>query len=1823
MSDYADIIKKTYGEDSSNAKTQVTADSEADPEKAARSVNLSESTGIPAPVIHGDLENFDKQYKARLASEIVSGNPHLTNYVNSNPMAAKVSNDDWHNLDTFSQALGHAARLFQLRDKVAKATATAAYEAMVPRWTESTVVPYAVDVVTPKNRFAGMMLGNTFGLLEMGLNLIGPAPIAGIAQGAHEAFIQATGQENKRNKEFGAEAASAILDPGFWASIQHLMGPIGKVVGAVPMAMSQLNAAQMVAKRAKSAAAFAESGKVPPMGIDPLFDKAHAELAKTEAEQLKGLLKVAEDSTTRERSPEMFKELVKKQYPGDIEISVDAVKRVYGDKVPKPDDGVLGWVPKLEEQLRAEEGAGGYVKVPLADWLTYVDKDLAKELHEDIRVRPNSVTLNEVKANEEHRVAKSIMEPEQVLVKEGEAKPGEVQEPAPKVAPEADPGVEANRQTAALDPLFKRLEGVFSEEDLRLAQFKGSMMADVSTQHSVELKPSTAFSPAEKMVMERLDTLLDRITGGKGKYVPVGDITNSGRGTKPQGLFATYPEAGRSIIYMSLDASYGPYNVLRHEGMHWLKESGFFKPEEWSILEKAAVDKGWLEKYKIEERYKGVSREVMIEEAIAHAYGEWKVGKLVHSPIINKIMAKLGNFLGSVHDMISEVLGKDATHEDIFDLVESGLIGRRGKVSEGGAAKTMSAEPELPQSGTTRMEHRDVFLDAKKWMTAREFEKYKSLLDQRNAEDIKRQLDLGIAKEKKLQTAEWVAKRKEIENQIRDKFETRPDLSADEFFRTGRYGDEKVASSPKLNSELLTEEQRKLWPKDWQAKDGLNPDDVAGMFGYPTGDAMIEKVSSLAKAREESGLHPKAFIERLVKNTAERQLEKELGKLNDNIIDAAKEHVLSQTQFDLLSQEMLALATKAGEELPIDINAVKRKAIEDFKALPIKELTSDRYFQQAGKAGRTTELALLNGKVEEAFKAKQQQFLALTYAKEAEKFEKAQKQFERNTDRFSAREVSGIEHEYTNFIHDLMVKVGLGIKRSVQDLAEGIKASGHKDFDSFVFSKQAELRELPVADFIRDPAFKKPLAELSVEEFGWLNDAIKAMIKNGRDENKIMREGEAMDRAAFNKEAIEIVQTLGPAVGPDISREPSKILKTIKTFAYNSLTMQSIFTRFDRDNRMGLFSRFIMRPLADAANHESAKIRDYQGQLQKAVGKLGDMDKKIHNDFWIDPLTNEAFTMRRRNVLGILQNVGNPENLRKLAEGYKRTPEEVMQWVHANTTKEDWVRAQAIGKIFDKLYDEASQMQQRMSGVTAEKIELTPIKTSHGTYEGWYNPIKYDSDRPGSSKKLMGPNALEDASYYRATTPQGYMKARTGYVAPMELNLDIIPIRMKQMVHDIVFREAVVNASKLFYDNKFQQAVTANYSREAGKMMIPWLKGVANAANFDSEAAAVANHTIEFFRQNTIGTLIGLNPHTVAKHGMTAAINSMSEVGPVHFASAFKSLFGVDKQTGERNWGYAMGKSEELQRRVRNWSEQISGQPDVSLYKKGPRELMLALGTKPVGFFDLMSSVPTWLAEYRKQIEKGSSEGDSVGIANEAVRRAHGSSVITNQAAIMGGNSALARTFSSVYGFFSHMLQKQYETAWKAKDAYKDMFGKGSGDIESAKRHIPDVIMGIVSYVIIPAVVEELVTPYTNSEKDSWGMKAAKGLGMGLSSSTIGVRDMVRPIINARDPQAGMIPTGMKSVSDMARDISKGKNMLDREHAGKLVKDLFILGGVATGLTNAQEGRMAEYMIDVMSGKQKPRTIPDWIHGFTVGKPKASGMTLPELLGVSHSNKKF
>lgn len=1875
MSDYTDLIQTSFG--SRNPALPMTVGNIVeDPDKAQRALDLAKATGVPSTAIYGDLDEFERQHKAVLASDIVANNAHLGDFVQSNPMVPKVANDDYGALDSVSSkvsAMSLPMRVLRAPERLANVMFDGD---PLKRFKDGGPLGSWLRDDDIKNYPMASAIAAGIGT-PVELLLRG---VMGTVMTGADALVNTTGV-----KDFGA-----LLEA-------EAMGLTGR--GHSPHMEAWARARPYV-----------ENGREPLPTVLPEYDQFRA---KQNAEDL-GLLKEAtseaQQSLTRERAPDLFKQFIDQHTDAEIGVGGDAVAALYGDKLPTPDDGLLGWVPNIESKLALARASGDDVSIPLRDWLAHVEPEVMTALHDDIRVRQGGITAREAQLGSElgpqppplpgevtsvraasalepllsigdRRLKIERMQPKTVedllnlplgnrfgpeqgfhdfnmLDEKGntigalnisEQKGGkqlyvdgitgvnglgprdfgpalmrdllrQIKEEFPNAESIAGHRVSGARERAGKEMTMP--EAVVKLDRLDEESFRqileGGQWETYSPNIQAYIKPDFARSAEDRKLVEIVTDELDRIVPKKVAIQGADTIKANAGGLEGQragedirigGIYIRYQDTYPIILY-ALD-SQNALGAARHEAIHHLRSYGFFKGEEWATLEAQAVAGGWFKKYRVDERYPTAKPDLKLEEAIAEAYQDWAQQKDtladrakqlmgIESPL-DAIFRKMKAFFDGIKERVGALLGKDPQWEDIFKKVDVGEVGAREGTKPLDARAFDEKLSVEPPEGGSRVFERAAALG----MTADQFKAYDKLIAKRHAEDIAAATKRATEERGREQTKQWREDRKALRQEVSAEIKQRPDVAADLFFGAQElYGKKVPLSSVKIDASTLTEAQKVGLPKNYYGERGIHPDEVASLFGYGSGDAMVEKLIQYNAAKiNAGGMSARDFVSRVTDIETDRQMRIKYGVLEDNIMDAVKEQVVGETQLDILAEETHALGMKIGAA-SLDKGSIIGAVRQEFVKSSLASVSSDRYMAAAGRAGKAAELALLANDPATAFQAKQRQFYATVLAREAVQLEKDLGKFETIAKRFSKREVASVDQEYTNFMHDILLRVGKPVRRSIQDLEIEIAAGEYHSLQEFVDGKNGfYLREVAVADMLYDPGFRKKFEDLTVDEFNAVNMSIRSMLANGRDEKKITKAGIEEDLTIVRNQMVDQLQqfqekTYDAKGGRWMGPIPPKIAKVLRTYGTAHIQMENLFNRWDHDNPQGVFQQYVMRDLVDAANNESVMEKRYAAKLRDIDDKA-DLKKLVDNPIFKVPNSDQLMPMNRGNLRTILLNVGNDSNLDKLARGYKVQKEQVLAWVHQHATKEDWDWAQKMGDIFAELKHEADLMYRNISGVAPESIVLAPVQTPHGEYKGWYYPLIAHPEFEGPTRRMMGPSALEQEGFVRATTANGYTKSRTGVAYPLALDLDMLPPRMKQMIHDVAMRPSVINASKIFYDKEVRGAVSKHFGNEWRDMLVPYLVDVANSANYMPKEQRIFTGVSEFVRQNMITTLVGLNPGTVMKHGPTALVQSLHEVGTIEFLKSMKSLVSINDRTGETNWQFAMKGSEELQRRHQNYIETLGGATDLLQPTTGYASLRATIqrfSAMPVAISDLLSAVPTWLAQYEKTTKEGSTHGDAVYMADRAVRRAHGSVAITNRSAVMR-SGAFGQWLSSVYGFFNHIMNRQYEMVWKAGE----MLGEAkAGEYRAAMQRAPELTSMLFAYVLAPALIEEMVTPLISDDKESWGKKAAKGLAFTLGASWIGVRDVANAMLNGRDPSVGLLSTAGKTVTDVVRDLSKDKPF-NKTHAGKLVKDAATLMGALSGVVPAQVGRVAQFSHGMIQGTERPKGPWGWMTGMRYG----------------------
>lgn len=1273
-------------------------------------------------------------------------------------------------------------------------------------------------------------------------------------------------------------------------------------------------------------------------------------------------------------------------------------------------------------------------------------------------------------------------------------------------------------------------------------------------------------------------------------------------GQKVGGVYVQYVERIPQII---VDLTHtDPIGAARHEAIHHLRQMQFFTPDEWRVLERAARSNDWIGKHDIEARYEDqrLSNREKLEEAIADEFWEWSGKQEKAAGPIHAVFERIKAFLQDAMRAIHRALGREVTAEELFQMVRSGEIGER---TPRGPIERTAFRPQAAKPRDERaMETRPAFETAPPGMTKERYERIIKLDEQRKLEDLEAEAERVFKKERRRQTAEWKENRADMQREVAQAMGGRPDIAADTFLRTGRlYGDQH-STWPKLRTDRVPEAQRGVLA-EFIAKDGVDPDSIAGMFGYSTGDEMVRRITQLEEMRRTSGMAPDAFVKRMVEAETDRQMEAKYGRLSENIMTDVMDQVLSQTELDRIHEELIGLAEMAKAELPLGKAELQAAARERFGSRQLSSINSDQFLAYIRKATHAVEDAFARKDWAKALRAMEMKEMAFIYAKEAKEVEKEVRTFDQTARTFSKWDLPQLPQEYANWIHSILARIGKPLQFGLHDLNAAIEAGEHKNLLSFVQGLEADrfgMVRIPVADFLFDERWQKPYKDFTVDEFRAVKQSIDELAHFGRDEKKLTLMGEAEDFEARMAEMTAKLATF-PAKKFSASPEERWWITLPKSYIASMVNIETLLNRWNRNDPRGIFNRLVY-DLAEGSNLKARWDREYS-KLYRDLKRIEESGRKIESPL-IDPLTGEPVAnFTKLNASVILSNYGNASNWTVFTKGWKIDPKVLQQWLFDRTaegffTKDDWDRAEKLGRIFDKAFDQSKKAYSARHITPPESIDLLEIDTPFGKRKGWYHPLIKDAERVGEGK-IKG-DVWDNSDYGHVIVPNGYTKRRTGAIYPVSLTYEAIPSRLSQMLHDAALGMPVSEVQKVFRDKRFHNAVVKHYGSEYADGLIEYLRGVAGSDSINSKAMNQAMRVSEYFRQNVISSYIGFNPYTAMKHGPTAWFLSVKQVGPMFF-KAMASLYGKSEEIGLSNKEFVDKWSEEVQRRKRYWQDTVIGQ-HKDVYEKGTlRESVIQAGSWLVAQSDMFSVRPTWLAAYWKAQAKEDNHGMSVAIANAAVRKAHGSTAVTNLplAVMRASRNPLGGWLTSLYGFFGTMMQRRMEIAYAVNDAFRA--GK-RGELTEAGKHMADAMNGFIFYVAIPTIIEEYVTGLTTDDRRGFGAHLLFGAITGLGASTLYLRDFTHAIATGQEPQVGLLSSPLNDLRAVLADIKRGDKSLNKKYLGKTIKDFLTVLGEAKGVMPREVASLAEAGVDLYTGQAKPKTFQDWRMLLTRGKTK-------------------
>lgn len=1488
------------------------------------------------------------------------------------------------------------------------------------------------------------------------------------------------------------------------------------------------------------------------------------EEADAKIDNIKEAFKAAQAAPTRERVPEFFKDFAEQHRGNDtIGISADIVRALYGDKIPEEGDGVLGFVPDIAQQLEVARNTGADVMVPIADLEAHASPDVFKAVEDGLRADPGTQTKLEKQAEVETAAA---------------------------------PPVDESRQY----PWYT------AEEAHGFTNLRSAWDTDKGIPAWLE------------SIQKVVDSLADDLGLPITPRVWVGDAD----GEFKAGGYAS--SDGHIVLQADSDPHYA-VNVTLHELGHQVEFQRFrsISPED-----QASIRDAWRRE---------VNKQETMEQArpiSAPGWGPKRIDSM--SPDMQTYLRSftewfaeqgqrwitkteepknfVDKFFKGIADAWRHIYSKITGHMELtpeFDNFMRGLW--RGQPLSPGRTHSPYPIPPIDELRKRPTEVRIFPGPNAIGMTKSHWDTYQKLIEKQNKMQYEAAVKKGIANEKKRMAPEWAAKQAEIRKQIVDEMQEQPLHIADQGLQSGQF---------KLDTKRLTDEQKAVLPRSYYGKDGMSPDLVAAYTGHTSGQALLDSLTAYHTARGK--MQPMEWSRRVADKLAAERMEQVHGTFKDAVEAAVKQKVVEPTQLDAMAAELQAMAKDYGFDLPLSREQIEAAMRDKFDNTPLNMVSSDNLNEAIHRMSKKIEDRLLKEDPQQAFQIRQRKFLASILLNRALEIEAMKVKFDAQMKKFKERVIGDpgrptVRQEYTDQMHAVMDRLGLPVKRNMADIKANMEKAGYEGLREFLVNKIADGHEIPVPWFLLDSSWKADLGSIKAGQFEQLHDFMKAMGKNGRDEQKFIVKGKEYEREQVRQELIVGAQSVKAmtqeAMEKAFPATPPKpgLGDKIAAWGLSAVNIESICRRLDHGDFDGPWTKYVARPLIQAANARDRLIVSIAKELHE-IGDFENLGQVVENKIFGLPNGKPGFMpMTRNNVIAVLANMGNKDNFTRMVEGWKVDPEEVKAWVAKNTTKDDWDKMQKVGNIFERLFKMADNMSYELSEIGIKKLQLGVVDDPHGGgYDGWYNPIAYDKRSVRLPKGMaqdrlpleITPTGVEGMERFHSTTRQNYTKDRTGFRGKVLLDTNIIPLRMQQMAHDITMRPAIIEANKIVNDRKIMSAVEAHYGQQPADMFKPWVRDLAGASDMDPTVLSQANDLMHSFVRNIAAAQIGFNISTAAKHNTSALSNSIFQVGPTHFANAIR-IGGQEGPVKGETWNdYAMRVSDELGRRSRLTPEammahhglEFPGSRVTAVDKAGALATKIReWGTAAIAYGDLASAKPTFIAEYLKAIAENPEDvGYAIERGEKAVRDAHGSSALTNRPEILRNKSIYAQMTTQYYGFFNEMLQKLYEMNWRIKDAW-------GGDATGSRNAAENIARAsnIFTRMIMLGLIEEAISG-EGDPKEGWMSRAVKGTLHAFGSTLPIVRDIVQSIYSGRQPEGSMLAGGLKGMTDIVHDLSS-KRAWTKPWGEQFSRHMAFFASTMSGIGLYHIFNAGHFAAGVAGGAEHPKNPLEVIRGTARG----------------------
>lgn len=1120
-----------------------------------------------------------------------------------------------------------------------------------------------------------------------------------------------------------------------------------------------------------------------------------------------------------------------------------------------------------------------------------------------------------------------------------------------------------------------------------------------------------------------------------------------------------------------------------------------------------------------------------------------------------------------------------------------------------------ATDAEIEQaSQQAQIEH--LFLDADTaGMTEAEFGAYAATVAETTAtakEDLQTKL---MRSEKLKREAWWREERKAVAEQVGAEFDALPAAQA---FSAMVAGDSEFKLNRSQIVERYGQEITKRLARGYgdgkgavYADEGIDIESAAELMGYPNADDLVSALVNLPNKK------------RYVAAETERVMAERHGDLLNDIAlaDEAMAALHNEKREQVLRIELRQMRklwkaaepalklerAKQNEERRAAVDVARMAPPEQLRAMAagiigqkqIRDIAPNGYLQAERKASRAAFEAMAKRDIALAATMKQKELLNHYLYLEAGK---ALKDADKIRDYLAGFDTTKRRGELGKAGADYLEQIDAILDRYELRKVTGKAIDKRIALTAWLQEQEAMGNAVSVPQDIQDEARRVNWRQAPIDELRAVRDAVKNIAHLANLKNKLIRKGKLIDFQTVVGDLVGAVYSSGLKATPDLETvskssmtRREKAAALWRRFDAEHMKVEQLVEWLDGGKIDGPWAKYFFDLADDAQTQEydmhaavTTRIQELSESMPKAWKRRLSERSTVRLPGFRNPLLY-------KDLLSIAMNMGNAQNLQRLADGYRWGATELSA-VRDALTGEDWRYVQGIWDAIETLWPKMAELEKRQSGLEPEKVQALEFEAAGETWRGGYFPLVYDPRKSNAGEKQA--NEAESVQsfmakgYGRAATNKGATKTRVKELkAPVLLDYEqVITSHLSKVIKDISHREAVLGINRILSNADVKQALIERAGEARYQELNRWLQTLVSDRADTLHQASGLGRLAMMARTNMAIVSMGWKISTMMAQ-FAGFGNSLDVVKPQFLGKALIQSSSSPSST----WQMVQQKSGEMRNRANTIERDVR---DSLLRMRG--EGGLAADVRRTAFYftamaDRIVSVPTWIGGYNQALAAGKTEEDAIRAGDRAVRLSQGAGGSKDMAAVQRNNE-LMKLITMYYTPFSVLYARLRDVGFKAST-------EGIG-------YLPHAAARLLALVVLPAVVGDLLAargPDDDEDKVWWGIR--KMLLYPLATIPV-LRDFSAyfeaAIINASgegkvkyapDYKLSPIVSAIEKVAKLPEKIyaaTQGERDLDQT-----AWDTFEASGYLFGLPTGQARITGEYLEDLLSGDAQPENAAE------------------------------